>query len=239
MVIDKIPGPPEKYNVVVSGLKEVTLVGSADPTFWKERLKPEGLNPYVKDGRAELLIATTDSRWLGMPFKELTIAISICLAEGCPEPQGLFLIQAFNSRRFFAFIERSFYQTPYDLGAISVKSRPPLAIKVGKGGDNYLSVDMAEAIPGLGSEADRWEGPIFLPGKPAVPSAKHKLFYARLAGVTQRYPFHPDVDRLLINRSAGLPVFQWLLASNFTGQEWRLRVDATHARSRTYKWNAR
>jgi hypothetical protein len=239
MRIESLPDPPKKYSVVVSGVDEVTLAGSADPAFWSERLKREGLVPCVKDGRAEVLITATDSKWMGVSFKELTISVSICLQEDGFEPDGLFLAQAYNTRRFFTFVERNFYQTPYDLGAIMIRSRPPFAVEVGKRTPGYLRAEMKDILPEVGSDDESWEGPIFLPGAPAATTAKKQLFYARLAGLTRRYPFRPDEDPLLINPSPGYPVFQWLLDSNFAGAEWRVRNNATHARSRTYKMQPR
>ena len=67
---------PPKYPVEISPVREVTLVGTADLSFWTDRLRTEKLRPADHDGQAQLYISAVASRFKGIPFRE--VSISIC-----------------------------------------------------------------------------------------------------------------------------------------------------------------
>ncbi len=227
--------PPTSYDVVVTGVRELSLIGNADLTFWRDRLKSESLIPRVKRERAEIIISATDSRWMGLPFQELSIAVSLSPVARSSESSGLYLVQAFNSRRFFAFVERALYKTPYSLGKIEFIHQPPFFMNLNCHGINVFTAEMAdgESLP-QGAD-DSWEGPIYLPERSRDKIEETRFFFARLDGNAENYPFRPGLDRFSVTASRRYPVFQWLSTSDFRGDEWRVRVDATHARSRTNK----
>ncbi len=88
---------------------------------------------------------------------------------------------------------------------------------------------LAREPPRRGEEG--WEGPVFLPE-----SRRGKgLFFARIRGHTQAYPFLPGKDSVTIRPSPDSEVLQALVDSHFVAKEWVVREDAMHAKSKTYK----
>ena len=79
---------------------------------------------------------------------------------------------------------------------------------------------------------ESWEGPVFLPPRGAAKD--RRLFFGRLSGHTVVYPFSRD-DRFAIEASAGGGVLRPLADSEFHPQEWVVRADATHGKSKTYR----
>jgi hypothetical protein len=216
-----------KYAAFVEHVKEVTLYGAADLDFWTRRLAVEGLRPLSNHGQAEVLIGATDLKWRGFRFKEFTISIGIQPDRETTTPPGFYLPQAFNSSRLFALSERALFKTPYAYGVVTVTDRLPVAMSVNVDQTVMFNARMAGPMPCLRHEEEWFEGPVYLPGG-------QRLFYARLGGQTETYPFVPDVDTIAIQPQPHLEVFQWLSASNFTPIEWRVRHAATHAKSTTY-----
>lgn len=83
--------------------------------------------------------------------------------------------------------------------------------------------------------ADEWEGTIFLPTPPAR-RAQCRWSRARLGGLTVAHAFNPATDTLTLHRAGGAGLPRVRINSQFTPEEWHLRTNATHARSRTYAW---
>ena len=216
-----------KYAAYVEHVKEVTLYGTADLDFWTQRLAAEGLRPLSNNGRVEVLIGATDLKWRGVRFNEFTLSIGAQPDRETATRTGFYLLQAFNSSRLFAFSERALFKTPYAYGAVTVADRLPVAMEVSVDQTVMFNARMAASIPCLRHESEWFEGPIYLPGG-------QRLFYARLGGQTETYPFVPDVDSIEIQPQPRFKVFHWLSASGFTPIEWRIRHAATHAKSKTY-----
>ena len=148
-------------------------------------------------GVPHLLIGAS-SKFMGLPFRELSIS------EMLSDNQAR-LIQAYNSRRFFAFCERTFFSTPYRFAKIAIGAA---SMHV----DGILHAGMHGEREPLSIAHEQWDLTVHLP--------RQRKFYARLAGLTRRYPFLPgDVIDL----------------PGFEGEEWIVRDDAMHARSRTYR----
>src|SRR6202034_4248097 len=47
---------PVKWVAELAHVREVSLLGTADLAYWKERLRAEGLCPAGRDGQAQILI---------------------------------------------------------------------------------------------------------------------------------------------------------------------------------------
>jgi hypothetical protein len=216
-----------KYAAFVEHVKEVTLYGTADLDFWTKHLALEGLRPSINNGRAEVLIGATDLKWRGFHFNEFTLSIGVQPDRETDLRSGFYLPQAFNSSRLLAFSERALFKTPYANGAVTVTDRLPVAMSVSVDQAVMFNARMAASIPCLRHEEEWFEGPIYLQGG-------QRLFYARLGGQTEAYPFVPNVDSIVIQPQPRFEVFQWLSASGFTPIEWRIRHAATHAKSKTY-----
>src|SRR5262249_27557184 len=95
-----------KWAAELAHVREVSLLGTADLAFWKDRLLKEELLPVQSDGRAQLLIIAADSKFMGVRFRELSFCVSVSRPDGGIRQDAAYLVRAFNSCRFFAFCER-------------------------------------------------------------------------------------------------------------------------------------
>jgi hypothetical protein len=228
-------GKPHKYVGVLSHVREVTLQGRADLRFWENRLRAERLVPDDFDGQARILISAIESRFLGLKFRELCIAVVVSSNEDRAAENGFYFVQAFNSSRFFAAAERRLFSTPYLHGRITVDARLPASIGLNADtGDSFraeMSPATAHSEP-LRTETEGWERAIFLPRSGRGDT--RKLFFAKVCGHTQTFAFSPQQDVIIFDDSPRSQVFGCLIDSGFSGLEWSIRENATHARSKTY-----
>ena len=225
------PNTAIRYAADVYNIKEVTLHGTADLSFWEAVLHTEGLFPYQEGGKAVLLLSATDIKWKGFKFREFVIAVGVCLDKDEMRLDGYYLPHAFNSSKLLAFSERVFFRTPYFQSDIHLENRLPASIKLWDRTGSFLHAEMAMPETPAIVEYLEWQGPIFLPNN-------RGKFFAILAGEAKIYPFSPETDRFDIKPSTRHTIFQQLIESNFTGSVWSLRSNARHAKSKTYKQNS-
>lgn len=219
--------------------REVSLLGTADLNFWTDWLRKEGLAPAEKDGKAQLLLIAAAGRFMGVNFSELSFSVLVGPCDEGKYAHGAYLVQAFNSVRFFAFCERFFFSTPYEHGVVEVRSEMPASVRLAVRGEELFRAEMSAAEAGsrgepAGQVDEGWQGPVFLPERTGQ-AERRKLFFARIHGSTQTYPFSPNEDRLTIQPTPAFPVLQALLDSHFRVDEWAVRPDAYHAKSKTYR----
>jgi hypothetical protein len=223
-----------RFIVEVENVKEVTLAAEADLAYWQERLKEEALFPFDNHGKAELLISATDLRSMGRRTNELTIGLAVCERQAADSQDGLYLVHAFNSSRLFAWIERTFFRTPYYHGRIHLEDQIPSMIQLSDAHGLAVDIQMSgQSAPAFGRD-ELWQGAIFLPSDNIRSQEPGRYFVAKLAGYTDIYPYSPALDSLKLVLRKEHPVFQWLIESNLVGREWRIRRNAVHARSRTF-----
>jgi hypothetical protein len=226
---------PIPYHVQISNVRELSLFGAADLDLWQKYLHPYALHPSNINGQAEILISAIAAKFKGLTFRELSICISVNREENSPDSDGFFLIQAFNSRRFFAFVERAMFRTPYHHGYLDV-TPDPAHMRLSKRKSCLLNAEMSSKTSTTRSpppvEDFLWEGPIFLPHK-ATTIQTQRLFYARLIGPRQSFAFLASQDVCSLAPSAEHPVFRSLLDSNFAAKLWMTGDNSTHAKSRT------
>ena len=222
------PNKSIKYAADLYNVKEVTLHGTADLSFWETVLHKENLFPYREGGKAVLLLSAIEAKWRGFRFKEFVIAVGICLDENGMSLDGYYLPHAFNSSKFLVFSERMFFRTPYFRGNIRLENKLPASIKLQDKTEVLLHARMSIPSTPPIVEYLEWEGAIFLPNN-------RGKFFAVLAGETEIYPFSPEIDQFEIKPSARHQIFQQLIDSNFVGSVWGLRSKSRHARSKTYK----
>jgi hypothetical protein len=228
-----------QYVAEVPHAREVSLLGTANLAFWRERLSMENLIPEECDGKAQIMIVAATMRFMGISFTEVGFSV---LLSGHEEPagkSGAFLFQAFNSSRLFAWCERALFATPYLHAYCHVSVSSPISIQLVMGGELVFQVEMQ-----ANSEAPRrqpsrlgqetWEGPVFLPRHCRGRASKGRFFLGKMKGQTAAYPFVRKEDALSIIQSQGAGILRPLLDSGFTGKEWVVREDATHGKSRTY-----
>jgi hypothetical protein len=226
-----------KYVAELAHVREVSLLGAADLSYWSARLADEALVPVTMDGRARVLIVAADSRYKGIRFRELSVSILVAPQANHSNEEAAYLVTAFNSRRIIAFCERVLFKTPYLYGDIRIPSLCPPSIQLVKDGDVVFGAEMAIGMPPALREPSTigdagWNGAIFLPRKRRQSSSN--LFFARLHGLTRTYPFLSTQDQLTLRPGRDTDVFRELVASNFVAQAWIVREDATHAKSKTY-----
>ena len=232
---------PVKFVAALKGVREVSLLGTADLPYWREVLAKEGLVAAERDGAAQVMVVAADARFRGISFREVSFSVLVAPAADVPGREAAYLVAAFNSRRLFALSERLFFSTPYrhaDL-VVSASAPPPVAIEVRRRGRLHFAAQMAtEAADPAGRVSDAseggWEGPVFLPADGRGSGAAGKYFIARVSGRTHRRPFAESKDSFTIMSSRDDAVFTALRDSGFVPREWAVRVDAAHAKSKTY-----
>ena len=220
-----------KYVATLQGVPEVALWGTADLAYWATQLESAGLMPIAKDGATQLMLAAVTAKWMGLRFAELSVGVHVEGNVNGEDREGLYLVEAFNSSRLFAFCERTFFRTPYSHASVSVNASLPAGLSVGISEKQMLTASMSRELdrePTQSSD-ECWEGPIFLP---LSPKRKQELFWAKLAGVTESFSF-TESDKLEINPPPGRSDLGCLVKSGFQAREWRIRKSATHARSKT------
>jgi hypothetical protein len=115
----------------------------------------------------------------------------------------------------------------------------PASIQLVRNGEVPFRAEMQSDATAPNREPSRcgeggWEGPVYLPDNGRAKDRRGKLFFARIRGYTQTYPFLHPKDSVTIGPSRDRDVFQALIDSGFVAKEWGVRQDATHAKSKTY-----
>jgi hypothetical protein len=218
-----------KYIAEIHNVREVCLVGSADIEFWKEYLARDELTPANIAGQAQLWLSAVQLKWLGITFREISVAIQLDL--GKPAEQSIYLISAFNTSRIFAWFERNCFHTPYQHARVVVHGERPWSFELRCDETVSLEARSNGVISSTASD-ETWTGTIVLPATSA--RTGQKVFYAKLSGLVEFAPFDRLSDQIVFRPSSQHRVIQLLADSQFTGVEWRVRTNATHARSRTY-----
>jgi hypothetical protein len=220
-----------KFVAELEGVREVSLTGTADLEYWRRQLAPEGLVPLEREGRAQILIVAADAKFRGLRFQEMSFSVLASPADA-QDRQGAFLVQAFNSRRFFAFCERWWFKTPYGHGQVTASSNLPARIQLITAQNDEFRAQMRTPIDDANhAYKGGWEGPVHLPtglgGRP-------RKFIARIRGETLTVPFRLGLDSFSIAPPSRAKVLQQLLDSGFAPREWQIRFNAYHAKSKTY-----
>lgn len=237
---DPVPGTVLKFRAAaaVRGVVEVTLRARADLGFWKRELSPQGLAPVERGGAASLLIGANAARFAGFRFQELALAVEVEPDLNSGLAREAFLWQGFTSRRFFAWVERNRFRTPYRHAAIRVSGGPSAGFEVGIAGRPQLRAAMAAAAGADGDPAraplrigdEPWSGRIHLP---AGADGPRRCFFARLEGAARVFTFDAARDAFELAPPPRPAAFELLDASGAVGKEWLVRAAGVHARSRT------
>lgn len=220
-----------RYLAELKHVHEVTLTGRADFGFWSDYLKAEGLVPVRCGDGAQIVVVAAQMVYLGLRFTEVSFSVRVVLTQN--SRAALRLLHAFTSSRALAWCERTLFSTPYGHGGCHVSVHSPPSVRLGVQGALVFSAEMC-STGRLATRAgdESWEGPVFLPPRGAAKDSR--LFFGCLRGHTVVHPFSSD-DRFVFEPSAGGGVLQPLADSDFRLQEWLVRVDATHGKSRTYR----
>ena len=222
---------PPKYVTIVHHVKEVSLFGHADLPYWRRALAREGLTAFDDGGRAQLVLIAADMVWNGVRFTELSLSVAV--AGAAPAAfAGMYCVQAFNSNRLFAWIERRAFQTPYYHARTTVSPAAPIGFTLDAAGSPLLHAVRRSSAPPASRGPATFSGPVYLPSALTRTPRAEKVFYAELTGPTEIYPFAPE-DTLALTPGPQAPVVAWLHESGFTGASWHVRPDAVHKKSPT------
>lgn len=208
------------YTTVISPVREVTLRGKADAGLWQIYLKDEGVKPFIQDDKAELLLSAVDSKYMGFRFQEFSISLRLA-------DDAYFLAHAFNSIPVFAWVERQFFRTPYFPARIVVE-KDRLILNDGR----TFEAKLASQAPCVKSGDEDQQLLIRLPKalRQRRASDKPHFFYARLEGYTETY--QATLENLSVQGEEA--IFQALRDSEFQVEEWHVRENARHSKSKTY-----
>ncbi|HAB17798.1 MAG TPA: hypothetical protein DCE44_15260 [Verrucomicrobiales bacterium] len=233
--------PAIRYVAEPTHAREVSLVGTADLAFWVNRLRKENLRPVERNGRAQILIIGAEMTFMGIRFTEVAFSVPV-LVPGCEKPEAVFLCHAFNSCRLFAFCERRLFATPYSHAQCRVSVSESVSIRIMSDGRTVFLTAMSSESPTTKRELLRtgeesWEGPVFLPrnGYRRAGGRDARLFFGRIRGHTRVFPFVQRDDTVMVMPSGDCDILEALLDSEFVGEEWLVRPDATHGKSKSYR----
>jgi hypothetical protein len=241
---------PIRYVAEPKHVREVSLRGSADLDFWTTRLKPYNLLPVSQAGRAQLLIIGAEMSYMGIRFTEISFAILVSAPER-PGQSAVYLRAAFNSSKLVTWSERVFFHTPYRNAKCHVLISKPASISISLAGRCLFDAQMGGEEPNSPRSPARfgvegWEVPIFLPlsrgccrgsmnSKSRVKRRRNGLVYfGKVRGETAVYSFAKGLDRVSIAPTLHARAFLDLIDSGFRGEEWSIRPDACHGRSKTF-----
>ena len=210
-----------KYVATVSGVREVVLEGRADLAYWSAHLQPLGLQPRAIDGHAELMIAAFEGRWMGLRFAEFIVAAALA--------DGYFLARAYNSNRFFAFVERKRFKTPYLPAAVDLVADAPVSLQVDAGAGHRLAARMGTAREPVEAHEESQEGPIH------IPAGRGLHYFAKVTGARTCHPFDAMQDVFEVDAAADAQGLGHVAASAFEPTRWRMGTASTHARSKTFR----
>lgn len=149
-------------------------------------------------------------------------------------PNAACLLRAFNSNRFFAFCERTFFSTPYYSAKCEISLDP---VKIGV--ENQNGILFSAQIGSIGDrrsenpDDDGWYGSIAIPPKKPG-KGKYKYFVAKISGKTTTFEFDESKDTLIIKKDSGVAELSQIVESGFKVNQWIIRESANHAKSKTY-----
>lgn len=226
-----------KFVAELSNVTEVSLLGTTNLDYWQKRLSPYELIPQPINGSAQILVIAAKARYMGVPFCEVSFSIIVSPDQDQHSFQdAACLLRAFNSNRFFAFSERTFFSTPYSSAKCEIGLSPP-GIKLSNREETLFTAQMGsvENRETLQLDDDGWYGSVALLLPERNANTPHKYFIAKLSGKTSISPFEASSDTLIVSKDSSDSFFAELVESGFDGRQWIVRPSANHAKSKTYK----
>ena len=193
--------PPLKYIAQLKNVRELALMGAADLSWWQDHLAAEDLEPVEVDGRAQVAVTGLDTKWMGIPFRDLSVAIA---ARGRfdSEETGFYLARAFNASRFIAGVERRWFHLPYRFRSdLQVEIGNPSVLRLGSPPDVDLSFELGSREPsGQPPQEMGFTGPLFLP-KGRDPT-RRRWFSVRQKGEDGYFYWTTTFSDTLVSESA-------------------------------------
>ena len=228
--------PPDRirYTAQIPNVREVAIYGTADRDCWQTWLQPLGLQSATTTDAAHVIINATALVWQGLRFRELIVTVATTTGADLTQADSFYLAYACNSSPILAWAERALFQTPYLHRDVAVDTTAP-QMEVRYRSQAVLRAQMGQSRPPAAHARETWAGPVFLPVSRTRQQRGGAYFMVAISGEQAVYPFAPDVDILTLPPAGDHLAFAWLRDSHFTPTEWRIRANATHARSQTYR----
>jgi hypothetical protein len=218
----------------VHDVLEVSLRGAVSLEASEERLAREGLFPSCENGRAEAVLLGAEARFMGKRFREVSLSLAVSHASDGSGRDGAYLIAAFNDVRFFAWVERRLFRTPYAHGRVVLAGGDRPSIEAGpRRGVPVVRVQMGGDARSQRTGDEAWEGPIYLPRRAGEEYGQH--FFGRLTGPSVEWPFDGASDTFVLAPRGDEDPFGLLERWAFQPLRWQLRAGSVHARSKTYR----
>lgn len=234
---------PIKWAAKLSGVRDVTLIGQANLSYWEERLKGDNLVPVDRGGYAEILVIAANAKYMGIKFREISFSVRVTDRNAPETGEGAYLWQAYLSSSLLGWCERTFFSTPYDEEECDVRTALPPKIRISRQDMELFHAEM-ESFEGhdpresIRSGVEGWEGRVYLPNLSSRRSPVEKWFQAKVQGETKAYSFDPAKDILGIDASRQCPPLRVLVDCGFAATEWQVRHNAEHWKSKTYRRNS-
>lgn len=230
--------PP--YTIVLENVQEVCLLGRADLEFFTRLLAPEGLHPTVHEGHAVLMLCAVDAVYGGTRYREAPLTVFTSREPGGSERDGAFLLRAYNTSRFFAWVERVRNHAPYYHARIPRSYQQEHSfIQLVRHNKPVLDARMSGKASGSPASNSLFEGPLQFPvalvSKPSPKDASKNAapmgeqMWARLEGPMMVYPFLPGEDTLQLGEASLDRFAELLQASHFEPRAWWLREKGKHS----------
>lgn len=225
------------YPVIVTGVNEVIFVCKCDASVMNNYLRiNEGesrLRARAEKGEATVAIIASDLKWKGFHFNELVIGLDVEDSEK-EYPSGAWLMRAYNSLSAFAWVERTFFLTPYypaecfnfdaASGKVQFNDTTSGTLYSASGNDTFS-----------GSEEEFvWESPIYLPKLNRKNGARpDKYYFARITAPMLSRPVNNN-DIFYLNDSL-FPLAGVFNKAKLTPVTKAIRTSGIHSRSKTFK----
>lgn len=205
--------PPTKYIAQLKKVRELTLLGAAELSWWRDYLAAEELEPIEVDGQAQVMVTGLDSQWMGIPFRDLSVAVAARSPSGL-SADGFFFARAFNASLFHSGFERWWFHLPYSCRAVRVELGTKASMRLGHEPDVDLFAEMEPREPSVEPPQEMgYTGPLFLPkGR-----TKRRWLMVRIHGLTSTFDFDAERDRFEVRSDIADPVLAGLHASRFRG----------------------
>ena len=171
----------------------------------------------------------------------MSISVFVAREAGSgPVDAHCFCGRSAKSIRFFAWVERTLFSTPYYPNRIAVSPLPPAFVRLGDEASPIVLASMTNdastaARMNAPAASDGWQGPILLPDRRDASTPAQRLFYGSLTGQTRTIPFDTERDSFQLGSSTSDPIVPLLSAAQFEPSTWILRSAATHGKSKTIR----
>lgn len=220
-----------EYVAEITNVKDFNLIGLADLVYWQNFLSREGLVPFNKNGKAEIIVTAQKLSWMGISFKEFVVAVTLGNKQGTSR-NGCYLVHAYNTSGLLAFYERVLFYSPYTEAKIDIQDSP-VSVDVSVDNTSVFKLNVSNNDYFLGANDEKYLLNIALPKKEDDP--KERFFYAQITGLTKNYKYSTERDSFTLNPIKSTPVIKFLRESNFMPVTWAVRNNSSHGKSKTYE----